>query len=168
MSEQNFNAEQPKPTDSGSVAVWDVVIEDVANQVSKLKAELDGIEGAESEDEQIDRLELIRQRIETLDRTMADMRQRDDLGRTRYGTRLQPHNGRDALIDAYQESLDLAVYLRQKILERKDDLARIKEAAIKDARAIVAAEFEGQVRRLREHLVVCLASSSRLYHQIAQ
>ncbi len=49
---------------------------------------------------------------------LADMRQRDLLGRTRYGTPLQPHNGRDALVDAYQECLDLAVYLRQLIYER--------------------------------------------------
>lgn len=31
---------------------------------------------------------------------------------------LQPHNGRDALRDAYEESLDLVCYLRQAIEER--------------------------------------------------
>ncbi len=49
---------------------------------------------------------------------MDDMRERDRVGRARYGTPLQPHNGRDALVDAYQEALDLAVYLRQAIYER--------------------------------------------------
>ena len=49
---------------------------------------------------------------------MKDMDARDQLGRKRYGTPLQPHNGRDALTDAYQEALDLAVYLRQAIYER--------------------------------------------------
>ena len=49
---------------------------------------------------------------------MADMLDRDTVGRKRYGTRLQPHNGRDALVDAYQEALDLVVYLRQAIYER--------------------------------------------------
>lgn len=49
---------------------------------------------------------------------IADMRERDELGRHRYGTPLQPFNGRDALVDAYQEALDLAVYLRQAIEER--------------------------------------------------
>lgn len=49
-----------------------------------------------------------------------DMRRRDQVGRERYGTPLQPHNGRDALVDAYQEALDLAVYLRQEIAERED------------------------------------------------
>lgn len=47
-----------------------------------------------------------------------DMRTRDAVGRERYGTPLQPHNGRDALIDAYAEALDLCVYLRQAIFER--------------------------------------------------
>lgn len=50
---------------------------------------------------------------------IADMRERDHVGRQRYGTPLQANNGRDALIDAYQEALDLAVYLRQCIEERK-------------------------------------------------
>lgn len=52
------------------------------------------------------------------DLVMADMRERDATGRARYGTRLQPHNGRDAMVDAYQECLDLCVYLRQAIYER--------------------------------------------------
>lgn len=50
---------------------------------------------------------------------IADMHERDQVGRERYGTPLQAHNGRDALIDAYQEALDLVVYLRQLIEERK-------------------------------------------------
>lgn len=49
---------------------------------------------------------------------MKDMVDRDQLGRERYGTKLQPHNGRDALRDAYEEALDLAVYMRQAIYER--------------------------------------------------
>ena len=52
------------------------------------------------------------------DLVMLDMLERDATGRERYGTRLQPHNGRDALVDAYQEALDLVVYLRQAIYER--------------------------------------------------
>jgi hypothetical protein len=49
---------------------------------------------------------------------MVDMASRDHLGRKRYGTPLQPFNGRDALRDAYEEALDLAVYLRTAIFER--------------------------------------------------
>lgn len=50
---------------------------------------------------------------------IEDMRDRDAVGRERYGTPLQAGNGRNALVDAYQEALDLAVYLRQEIEERK-------------------------------------------------
>jgi hypothetical protein len=49
---------------------------------------------------------------------IADMHERDQVGRERYGVPLQAHNGRDALVDAYQEALDLVVYLRQAIEER--------------------------------------------------
>lgn len=52
------------------------------------------------------------------DLVIADMRQRDADGNQKYGTRLQANNGRDALVDAYQEALDLVVYLRQAIEER--------------------------------------------------
>lgn len=54
------------------------------------------------------------------DLVIADMRARDQVGTARYGTRLRPHNGRDALIDAYQEALDLCCYLRQAIYERDE------------------------------------------------
>ena len=50
---------------------------------------------------------------------LADMQERRLLGIERYGVPLQAHNGRDALVDAYQEALDLAVYLRQAIEERQ-------------------------------------------------
>ena len=49
---------------------------------------------------------------------MADLAIRLEVGIQRYGTALQPHNGRDALRDAYEEALDLACYLRQAIAER--------------------------------------------------
>ena len=52
------------------------------------------------------------------DLVMSDMRARDALGLRRYGVRLQPGNGRDTLRDAYEEALDLAVYLRAAIYER--------------------------------------------------
>ena len=50
---------------------------------------------------------------------IEDMKDRDRIGREKYGTPLQPHNGRDSLVDAYQEALDLCVYLRNEIEERK-------------------------------------------------
>ncbi len=49
----------------------------------------------------------------------ADLEQREHVGIQRYGTPLQPHNGRDALRDAYEEALDLACYLKQAMVERE-------------------------------------------------
>jgi len=53
------------------------------------------------------------------DKVIEDMKDRDKVGRKRYGTPLQAFNGRDSLIDAYQESQDLTVYIRQTIEEMK-------------------------------------------------
>lgn len=50
---------------------------------------------------------------------IGDMELRRFEGIERYGTPLQPNNGRDALLDAYHEALDMAVYLRQALLERQ-------------------------------------------------
>lgn len=52
------------------------------------------------------------------DLVIEDMKQRLALGKRRYGTGLQPFNGRDALWDAYEEAQDLCAYLRQAIYER--------------------------------------------------
>ncbi len=49
---------------------------------------------------------------------VRDMKKRHAFGVKKYGVGLQPHNGRDALRDAYEEALDLCVYLRQAIFER--------------------------------------------------
>lgn len=47
-----------------------------------------------------------------------DMHQRLNLGIERYGTGLQAFNDRDMLRDAYEEALDLCVYLRGVMYER--------------------------------------------------
>lgn len=51
---------------------------------------------------------------------MEDMERRRQFGIAKYGAPVQANNGRDALMDAYQEVLDLAVYLRQTIEERNN------------------------------------------------
>lgn len=51
---------------------------------------------------------------------MADLCRRRRAGIAKYGTELKSENGRDALVDAYQEALDLVMYLRQMIEERTD------------------------------------------------
>lgn len=51
---------------------------------------------------------------------IEDMHQRAELGRSRYGTYLRTENGRDALRDAYEEALDLCMYLKQAMMERDE------------------------------------------------
>lgn len=53
------------------------------------------------------------------DLVVADMVARNKDGIEKYGTPLQAFNMRNSLIDAYQEALDLCVYLRCKIEEEK-------------------------------------------------
>ncbi len=48
---------------------------------------------------------------------LADLQARSDMGKKKYGVRLYTRNGRSALWDAYQEALDLVMYLRQMIEE---------------------------------------------------
>jgi hypothetical protein len=48
---------------------------------------------------------------------VADLEERNRVGTIEYGGPLTTFNGRDALWDAYEEVLDLAVYLRQLIEE---------------------------------------------------
>jgi hypothetical protein len=52
-----------------------------------------------------------------VDLLIADMRDRDQVGRDRYGTPLTSGNGRDHLIDALQEQLDACVYLANALDE---------------------------------------------------
>lgn len=60
---------------------------------------------------------------------IADIEARRLVGIERYGTALQPHNGRDALRDAYEEALDLAMYLKQAMVERDQPRATIRNTA---------------------------------------
>lgn len=54
------------------------------------------------------------------DLVLVDIKERDEIGKEKYDTRLQPFNGRNPLKDAYQEALDLVVYLRQAIYEQEN------------------------------------------------
>ena len=47
-----------------------------------------------------------------------DLKDRACAGMKKYGTLLRANNGRDSLMDAYQESCDLVMYLRQALYER--------------------------------------------------
>lgn len=49
---------------------------------------------------------------------LEDIKRRAEEGKLKYGTYLETFNGRDALVDEYQETLDKAMYLKQAIMER--------------------------------------------------
>jgi hypothetical protein len=90
--------DQPSPKKGKGVPIWNLVIADI----SRKKAS------------------------ENMSIVIDDMKERDKIGFDRYGTRLFAFNGRNALIDAYQEFLDAAVYLRQRLEESYDqELLRI-------------------------------------------
>lgn len=57
----------------------------------------------------------------------ADLEHREQVGISRYGTALQPNNGRSALRDLYEELLDGACYAKQKMVE--EEIARAKATA---------------------------------------
>jgi hypothetical protein len=54
------------------------------------------------------------------DLVIEDMHSRKEMGLKKYGTILQADNGRNALKDAYEEVLDLAMYLKQKLEEERE------------------------------------------------
>lgn len=99
MKANKLVKEQNPPTASAEhPAVWDLVIEEINTFFNE----------AENFDDEL-----------ILKLVIKDMKDRDDEGYRKYNTRLQPFNGRDGLIDAYQEFLDGAVYLRQKLYEEE-------------------------------------------------
>lgn len=53
----------------------------------------------------------------------ADLQERIQMGTEHYGTPLMSHNGRDTLVDLYQELLDALNYLAQYQMESGEDIA---------------------------------------------
>lgn len=62
-------------------------------------------------------LPTINDAVDIQSHVIADITARREVGIRRYGTALQPNNGRNALLDAYEECLDLACYLKQRLVE---------------------------------------------------
>lgn len=56
-----------------------------------------------------------------VDMVIYDLETRAMAGEIKYGEKLKANNGRNALLDAYQEALDLAMYLRQAIEESRKE-----------------------------------------------
>lgn len=61
------------------------------------------------------------------DRLRADIKMRDAFGVAKYGQRLKTNDGRNPLIDAYQENLDLVCYLAKDNAETEHRCGRFSE-----------------------------------------
>jgi hypothetical protein len=57
--------------------------------------------------------------IRVLDAVLSDLKSRAEMGRKKYGHYLETNNGRNALQDAYEECLDLCMYLKQRLMEEE-------------------------------------------------
>jgi hypothetical protein len=68
-------------------------------------------------------------RTEIFPLVQADMEARIAKGAKQYGERLASRNGRDALWDAYEEAMDLCMYLRQAIAERDSCISQSRQPA---------------------------------------
>jgi len=90
---------QPAPTPNGHRPVWETVLADLQSFHAAAPAAALAALGDVPAD------------------LAADMAARDALGRARYGTPLQPFNGRDSFADCYQELLDAIVYARQALID---------------------------------------------------
>lgn len=101
---------QPDPIKNDRIAIQDLVIQDLHTSISLARRGA-GEDGRED-------LSL---------RVIEDIDARKRIGVARYGTLLRAFNGRDALMDAYQEALDLVIYQRQ-VLEEQPANARVRAA----------------------------------------
>lgn len=77
------------------------------------------------------------------DLVLRDIADRDTIGVERYGTHLQAFNGREPIVDAYQEALDFIVYIRQGIEEYRQYRAVLKQA-VYVLNQVAALEWHGR------------------------
>jgi hypothetical protein len=78
---------------------------------------------------------------ETAELVIADLRERARLGRAKYGEPHRADNGRDHLIDLYQEQLDAAQYIRAEIERRRLESRPAPDLAASDEVARLRADL---------------------------
>lgn len=87
------------PPEPGNADIWPLVIEDLMADVANAKNRGDIVA------------------VENIMSVMMDIVARVKMGEAKYGTVLQANNGRNALLDAYQERIDELIYMRQALKE---------------------------------------------------
>lgn len=65
----------------------------------------------------IDDIKKLNNTDEYIHGVIADINAKAEIGRSKYGTYLQPFNGRNAIVDLYQELIDAAKYARLALFE---------------------------------------------------
>lgn len=90
--------QQPKPVTNKYPPVWELVLKDILNSPFPHP-----------------------QMKMVCDLMVEDIKRRDEFGLQKYGTRLQPFNGRNPIKDTYEELLDAIVYTRAAIFEEEQN-----------------------------------------------
>lgn len=115
---------QPTPVKTDGPSSWDLVIEDMTSDEAVITDEYESlyadILSVAARLICLDELRLGNEvNGEISIRRFCELaKQRDDFGFEKYGTRLQPFNGRDSISDCIEEVLDLCVYYKTFLLER--------------------------------------------------
>lgn len=87
------------------------------------------------------------------DLVIQDMQDRKQLGLERHGCPLQAHNGRNGLIDLYQELQDATAYVRQEI-EEQNDWRELCQEAFQLLRIVPEDDsYDGYKRALQQSVV---------------
>lgn len=102
------NTPEPKPQPNDNPAIWTLVLEDVPHVFPRAD------------------------QGEVVAALRADMHARDEMGRAKYGTHLQAHNGRNPWTDAYQEALGGCACSKQMQEEAVTAMERVEASACFD------------------------------------
>ncbi len=100
-------------------------------------------------------------RTEIVPLVIADLQERSRMGEAKYGTPLQTLNGRDPLVDLYQELLDAACYIRQRLEEDRTRDDEIRNAAVAIADATASKNWHGIIRAVATFLETVERKSSQ-------
>jgi hypothetical protein len=98
---------------------------------------------------------------------IKDLKAREEVGIKKYGEPLQTYNGRVALVDAYQEVLDLANYIKQELMEREDQsLQEYKKDTSDSSLEYIAKCVITECEYVNKHYAYTLSCGHSLLHWI--
>ena len=97
------NTKQPRSIPNDRPAIWDLVVPDIKRRYADNLA------------------------APVVEQLIADIKERDEMGFRKHSVRLQAFNGRDVLVDLYQETMDQICYAAQMMEETFDPLGLHKD-----------------------------------------